>query len=102
MTGNIVPGPDLILGWMHALADVHDLHAAGLEPAAWRRINGLRDFTPDIRNGPVIRWIGDGDRRNERFGIRVQGICNHFPGWRHFHHLPQVHDNQALRDIGQD
>lgn len=78
MTGHVMPRFDLFEERLNATADIHNLFAAGLKPAARRRIDGLRYLALDIRYRLSVRWIGDGHCRNERFGIGMERICRLF------------------------
>ena len=102
MAGSKVPRLDFFERRLDRQALIHDLLAARLKPAAGGRIDGLRDFTPNIRYRPFIRGVGNGDGRNQGFGIRMEGIGNDFPGRCQFHGPAQIHDHQTFGNVGQD
>ena len=74
-----------------------------MEIAAGRRIGWVGDFAfeEDARGSPAA-GVRFGNGRQERFGVGVLGVGVKFERGRHLDNFADVHDSDAIADMGDD
>src|SRR6266550_8702727 len=76
--------------------------APGVKMTAGWWVDGTGNFARQSDAPPFHFWVGNRDRRQQRFSVGVQRRGIKLAGWRGFDDAPEIHDGNALADMLDD
>lgn len=89
---------------IHALADIDRERAACMETAPLRRVDGTRHIANEDNTLALVfnRGVGDGDGREQGFGVWMQGVGVKRIAIRQFDDLAKVHNGNTVGNVPHD
>jgi antitoxin component HigA of HigAB toxin-antitoxin module len=97
--GDKVPVPIILEGRLLLTANIHRLRAAGMEAAAFRRVERAGHIPREDDAFALDRRVRDGDSGHQCLGIGVHRVTEQFLARGQFDHLAQVHDRDPVGDV---